>query len=489
MKNYLQSTAVSAFPTAFRGAGINPTAAKTTEENLNLLNVLGFHKDSFVKLDGDDIIIVIKGYIFKVGTIASLESALNLSASDAQLWASIKLDSVSFGGEGGDRTTKLVTFDGTTNSDAYLDDTIEGEGTTLYFKGLYFSNESPETPYSIQVLFYNSEESKWEVFGESLLNIDTTQIGNFDGSEYVDISKVLNSDVVNSSVVGVSENLKAIGSSATSSSVDIGDMYHKFKSAYLTNSVLVGTGTTGANYTIYNDSEITAYARNSNYGSYTKLDFNTPTTSNTQYLLNLPQENGTLETKEHATNTFETKSNASTTYFASAEHPQGEEDKIDFKDVNGTVKSSITINNVYSSKHATYNVWNINKTLPRNADRIALMTNVNKSKMDNIMNFIRLTVAADIEAPGTEDEREYERVYQFTNLDCVICVPCIYKVSSTVYTYNALIRITLENVGSLYNPSYTLYAQRVIPLTGSDAVNDKLDITVSQIESIPTVIG
>ena len=95
MPQYLDSTNVKMFPSAYRGKDdsedfYDPDSYFTTEGSLTKLATLGFYNKSFIEQDGDNLTIVINGYRFEV-TITNVKALFNDLSSVDSIYANINV--------------------------------------------------------------------------------------------------------------------------------------------------------------------------------------------------------------------------------------------------------------------------------------------------------------------------------------------------------------------------------------------------------------
>lgn len=210
MPQYLNSSNVKMFPSAYRGQNVDAEAYFTTEGNLTKSDVLGFYHKSFIEdLGSGNLVIVIEGYRFDV----SMSSIISLFSSDSEVYADIK--TLNKGSDGTFKT--LVSY---SDSGTILDD-----GT--YFKGLAFATTISElSARAIKVL--EKVEGTWRVPNTSKLNIVANQIMTGDSGQDVNTSireKIVTSELqainVSSGTLGASGNLTVDGDISGDSNLTI----------------------------------------------------------------------------------------------------------------------------------------------------------------------------------------------------------------------------------------------------------------------------
>ena len=170
MAEYLESTKIKMFPSAYREESSDPESYFTTEGNLTKNNVLGFSSKNFIEVDAsNNVTIVLGGYRF-TATLSNLQALQSKSAfaSATKIYACIKtLD------KGSQNTYKTLVAFGSGNT--ILDDSGN-------FVGLAFDSSTTGASASILLFERADTSSAWSIPASSKLNVSTTQISNGDSS-------------------------------------------------------------------------------------------------------------------------------------------------------------------------------------------------------------------------------------------------------------------------------------------------------------------
>jgi hypothetical protein len=171
MANYLLSTNIKVFPTAYRGSA-DPQASLTTEDNLISLGVRGLGMMSFAKAEDSAgyIVFCVGGYWFKAKKTDIVALA---DTSATSIYANIKIASLT------------STVAGVTVPTLVQWGTITGDNYSLdidtYFKGIYFS-DTASTDASFSLLLLTKSGTTWSVPVASILNILSSQVKDSSGN-------------------------------------------------------------------------------------------------------------------------------------------------------------------------------------------------------------------------------------------------------------------------------------------------------------------
>ena len=191
--SYLDSRYVGMYPSAYRKNDIDKTACLHTEENLTTLKMLSKQFYSFSYIDGEDLILSIFGYVFRLysvidsGTTPTQDfiSALSLDGTDNTVYASIKLKDSQDYGTGNDYGRILIPNTDDSTSVNILDSQIENDPSdnpVYIFKGLKFSQHSTkpvDTDTYKYIPIMSKENDAW-VIKLQPLKLSTTEIANGD---------------------------------------------------------------------------------------------------------------------------------------------------------------------------------------------------------------------------------------------------------------------------------------------------------------------
>ena len=201
MAEYLSSTAIRVFPTAYRGSEYQPSSWKLVEQDFTDLATLGREKNFVVGDWGNDLVVVLGGYIFKFSS-----AAVNTLMSNADsIFAFIEVGSQTLAE--GDVTTVLKRAEGTGTT---LDD-----GTK--FKGIGFVSSEPASGTYIQIK--ETIEGTPRVPNGSKIVIGKEAIGNGNGKP---ISEELTVQTLNADEI-------IVDATGTESEVDIKGFAQKAK--------------------------------------------------------------------------------------------------------------------------------------------------------------------------------------------------------------------------------------------------------------------
>lgn len=168
MSEYLESSQVKVYPSAFRSPDIDLEASRFTEGSITKLVKTPLSKESFIKMNDDgSMTLVLGGYVFTIiDPIDNISSLFN--NQPANIYAFI--------------APKVITST-TDNIPLTMLVDIENESSTLddvsKFKALAFSDTKPNEenyPIQIRVLVWNSSINKYIIPGSSKLIIDSSQI-------------------------------------------------------------------------------------------------------------------------------------------------------------------------------------------------------------------------------------------------------------------------------------------------------------------------
>lgn len=253
MSNYLNSSKIKVFPSAFRDSQYDPESFLMTEGNLGKTSTSGYSFKSFIKeLPNDKLEIVLGGYRFYDIDKSDIIEAVG-SPSSGHIYAAINTAKNSLSSPNDEQEIDVLVPYGTSTA-AVLDVSSE-------FKGIYFALEGDSAldtaTYKIEVLLSteseeSGEEIIWQVPTNSKLIISASSIYN-DGDieeENCSIKDSFKSDKLSTSSLKVGEQNYA----------EIKDVEGTSKITYHKNS--------------------------------------------TDYTLDFPEENGTLETKEYVANNY-----------------------------------------------------------------------------------------------------------------------------------------------------------------------------------------
>lgn len=186
---YIASTRIKVFPTNSRDKKYNPSSWKTTEENFRKLLTIANTTKDFVKGDDNDLIIVMKGYVF---IVAKSDVVSTASQSDTVIYASIVTEDVDLNPGATDIETTSILGDGSTLDKPNSSNVDE-------FVGISFSNASSEG--SLLVLQKDSSD-EWIIPEASKCVIKSDVIYNEVGTEKKAISEEFNSKKISTEELG-----------------------------------------------------------------------------------------------------------------------------------------------------------------------------------------------------------------------------------------------------------------------------------------------